>query len=69
MRARLAARPRLVILDEVTSALGVATRAEILDLLEEMRDTAGVSLLMITHDPVVARRLADRVLVMAEGRL
>jgi peptide/nickel transport system ATP-binding protein len=65
----LAARPRLVILDEVTSALDVATRAEILTLLEEVRDTAGVSLLVITHDPVVARRLADRVLLMADGRL
>jgi peptide/nickel transport system ATP-binding protein len=65
----LAARPRLLVLDEVTSALDVATRAEILTLLEEVRDTAGVSLLVVTHDPVVARRLADRILLMAEGRL
>jgi ABC-type glutathione transport system ATPase component len=65
----LAARPRLIILDEVTSALDVATRAEILALLEEVRDTEGASLLVITHDPVVARCLADRVLVMADGRL
>jgi ABC-type glutathione transport system ATPase component len=47
----------------------VVTRAEILTLLEEVRDTAGVSLLVVTHDPVVARRLTDRVMLMADGRL
>jgi ABC-type glutathione transport system ATPase component len=59
----------LVILDEVTSALDAVTRAEILNLLEQVRDTTGASLLVVTHDPVVARRLADRVLLMADGRL
>ena len=47
----------------------MATRAEILTLLEEVRDTAGVSLLVVTHDPVVAHHLADRVMLMADGRL
>jgi microcin C transport system ATP-binding protein len=65
----LAARPRLLILDEPTSALDEATRDAILDLLATIRARSGLSLLVITHDELVARRLASRVLILAGGSL
>ncbi|MFZ1430563.1 MAG: ATP-binding cassette domain-containing protein [Geminicoccaceae bacterium] len=65
----LAARPRLLILDEVTSALDGATRTEILDLLNEWRRDTGLSMLVISHDPAVVARLADRVLTLTDGHL
>ncbi len=65
----LAARPRLLVLDEVTSALDEATRTEILDLLNEWRQRTGLSMLVISHDPAVVARLADRVLSLSNGRL
>jgi peptide/nickel transport system ATP-binding protein len=65
----LAARPRLLILDEVTSALDGATRSEIIDLLHEWRRGTGLSMLVISHDPAVVARLADRTLTLTDGRL
>ncbi|PWJ53511.1 peptide/nickel transport system ATP-binding protein [Quadrisphaera granulorum] len=65
----LAARPKLLVLDEAVSALDVTVRAEILDVLEEIRHDAGVALLMITHDLDVAERLCSHVVVMRAGRV
>ena len=64
----IAAAPPLLIADEPTTALDVTVQAQILDLLAERR-TAGETLLLISHDLAVVARLADRVLVMRDGRV
>ena len=65
----LAAEPSLVICDEVTSGLDADLRADIADLLLQLRDRKGLSLLFITHDLSTAGVLADRIMVMHRGRL
>lgn len=65
----LACEPRLLIADEVTSALDAATRTQILDLLQRIRRDTGMAVLLITHDFSVVRAVADRVLVMRHGRV
>ncbi|WP_336648360.1 ABC transporter ATP-binding protein [Microbacterium sp. MMO-10] len=65
----LAAEPRILVLDEAVSALDRTTQVEILTLLERIRLTTGVALLMITHDLTVIRRLCDDVIVMRDGRV
>ncbi|WP_062013641.1 ABC transporter ATP-binding protein [Aureimonas sp. AU4] len=63
----LAARPDLIICDEVTSALDPLVAEEILRLLRRLQDELGVAYLFITHDLGVVRRLADRTMVMQRG--
>ena len=63
----LANRPNLLIADEPTTALDVTIEAQILDLLAELRSAEGLSLLFITHDLGIVRRIADRVCVMQAG--
>ncbi len=65
----LACEPRLLIADEPTTALDVTVQAQILDLLLSLRETTGMSLILITHDLGVVARTADRVAVMHEGRI
>ncbi|WP_428409182.1 dipeptide ABC transporter ATP-binding protein [Hyphococcus sp.] len=65
----LATDPDVVVLDEATSALDIASRNRILSLLQSLSASRGVSLLFITHDLSVIRDIADRVLVMKEGRI
>ncbi|WP_026789315.1 ABC transporter ATP-binding protein [Pleomorphomonas oryzae] len=67
--AAIAARPRLLIADEVTSALDVLVQAAIVDLLVELVRADGMTLVFVTHDLALASGIADRVAVMAEGRL
>jgi peptide/nickel transport system ATP-binding protein len=65
----LACDPAIVIGDEPTTALDVMVQAQILQLLEQLRTTLGLSLILITHDLSVIAETCDRVLVMYAGRL
>ncbi|AEV83416.1 ABC transporter ATP-binding protein [Actinoplanes sp. SE50] len=65
----IAPRPSLIICDEPVSALDVSVQAQVLDLLADIRETDGTALLFISHDLGVIRDLADRVLVMRDGRV
>ncbi|GIL03102.1 MAG: ABC transporter ATP-binding protein [Alphaproteobacteria bacterium] len=60
-------RPKLIIADEPVSALDVSIRAQILDLLSDLRDRFGIAYLFISHDLSVVRALCDEVLVMRQG--
>ena len=64
----LACGPKLLIADEPTTALDVTIQAQVLDLLKEVQDQEGLSVLFITHDLGVVAEMADRMVVMAEGR-
>jgi len=67
-RALLRRRPWLL-LDEAFSALGPALRGEMLDLLAATARDDGLSVLMVTHDPQDARRIADLIALVADGAL
>ncbi|GHD98681.1 thiamine import ATP-binding protein ThiQ [Allgaiera indica] len=66
-RALLRARP-LLLLDEPFAALGPALRAEMLDLVASICSETGATLLMVSHDPGDARRIADQTIVIGDGR-
>ncbi|MBC6437462.1 MAG: ABC transporter ATP-binding protein [Rhodobacteraceae bacterium] len=65
----LANGPDLLIADEPTTALDVTIQAQILALLADLKHTGGMSLLFITHDLGLVRRIADRVCVMKDGKI
>ncbi len=65
----LANEPDLLIADEPTTALDVTVQAQILKLLADIRARLGMSLLFITHDLGIVRRIADRVCVMNNGKI
>jgi microcin C transport system ATP-binding protein len=65
----LANGPDLLIADEPTTALDVTIQAQILDLLDDLKRDAGMSMLFITHDLTIVRKIADRVCVMKDGEI
>jgi peptide/nickel transport system ATP-binding protein len=65
----LAMRPKLILADEPVSMLDVSIRIGLLNLMVELRDTMGVSVLYITHDIASARYVADRLIVMYAGQI
>lgn len=65
----IAMRPRLLICDEPVAALDVSAQAQVLELLRDIRETEGMSMLFITHDLAVVRQMADRVIVLFHGRV
>ncbi|MEP7191236.1 MAG: ABC transporter ATP-binding protein [Actinomycetota bacterium] len=67
--AALALDAGLIVADEPTTALDVTVQAEILELLRDLRDTYGTSIVLITHNMGVVADLADRVVVMYEGKV
>ncbi|HBG00820.1 MAG TPA: peptide ABC transporter ATP-binding protein [Firmicutes bacterium] len=65
----LICNPRLLIADEPTTALDVTIQAQIMDLLKDLKERLGTSIILITHDLGVVAGMADRVMVMYAGRI
>src|SRR5690606_21944440 len=65
----LLGEPSLIIADEPTTALDVTVQAQILDLLREVNEKHGTTIVLITHDLGVVAEICDRVLVMYAGRI
>ena len=61
--------PELLIADEAVSALDVSVQAQVLELLDEMRQRLNLAVLFITHDLRVAAQICDRIAVMQQGRV
>lgn len=65
----MACNPEILIADEPTTALDVTIQAQILELMNELRDTSQTSIMMITHDLGVVAEMCDRVVVMYAGQI
>ena len=65
----LAFEPKVVIADEIVSALDASVQAQILNLLADLREQLGLSIILVTHDMSVARHLCDRIAVMRAGEV
>ena len=67
--AAIVTKPKLLIADEITTALDVTIQARILDLLRELNRETGMAILFISHDLHVVNRLCSRVIVMQRGKI
>lgn len=65
----LACHPQLLVADEPTTALDVTIQAQIMDLLKELRERIGMSIILITHNFGIVKNFADRVIVMFRGHI
>ena len=65
----LANNPALLLLDEVTTGLDLSVQAKVLDLIRKIKARYGISILLVSHDLAVIRMLADRTIVMLDGRI
>jgi peptide/nickel transport system ATP-binding protein len=63
----LAMEPRVLVADEAVSALDVSVQAQVLDLLDDVRNRFDLAMLFITHDLRVAAQVCDRIMVMKQG--
>ena len=64
-----AARPDIILCDEVTSALDVSVQAAVLDLLQKLKEELGTTYVFVSHDLAVVKAISDRVAVLYQGRL
>lgn len=65
----LAAQPDVLVCDEITSALDVSVQGSIVSLLEDLRETRGISMLFVTHNLALVRSIAARIEILNDGRL
>jgi peptide/nickel transport system ATP-binding protein len=62
-------KPKLLLLDEPTSALDVSVQAEILNLLNDLKASHGMTFVLVSHDPGVVAHMCDRAVLMQAGRI
>ena len=65
----LANNPAILLLDEVTTGLDLSVQAKVLDLIRRIKAKYGISILLVSHDLAVIRMLADRTVVMLDGKI
>ncbi len=65
----LANNPAILLLDEVTTGLDLSVQAKVLDLIRRIKAEYGISILLVSHDLAVIRMLADRTIVMLDGKI
>jgi putative phosphonate transport system ATP-binding protein len=65
----LANNPAILLLDEVTTGLDLSVQAKVLDLIRKIKARYGISILLVSHDLAVIRMLADRTVVMLDGKI